>query len=188
MPQNEQRQLIESEEEHDWINLLAEVLLLEELEEARTSLETHVQQFAAIEQQPQNRGGIWKISISTSSRMSDCSQYGNYVSVQMITQCGEWLRTLRNGAMPSGRALDRTASRCLIYHWLNHRHQFQQNHLWGGSFNSIQQTGMPEWSSEILKKKYRLVNKCLPQPYGLGCRVCLSWQYLSTMSRPRKAQ
>jgi hypothetical protein len=40
------------------MNRLAEVLLLEELEEARTSLEAHVQQFATIEQQPQNRGGI----------------------------------------------------------------------------------------------------------------------------------
>jgi hypothetical protein len=35
---------------------------------------------------------------------------------------------------------------------------------------------------------YRLVNKYMPQPHALRCRVCFSWQYISTMSSLRKAQ
>jgi hypothetical protein len=50
MSQNEQRKLIVSEEEHDQTNRRAEVLLLEELEEAKTSLEALIQEFAGSEQ------------------------------------------------------------------------------------------------------------------------------------------
>jgi hypothetical protein len=35
---------------------------------------------------------------------------------------------------------------------------------------------------------YRLVNKYMPQPHALRRRVCLSWQYICTMSSLRKAQ
>jgi hypothetical protein len=43
---NKQRELIASEEEHDWVNYLGEMLLSEELEEAKTSLNALLQEFA----------------------------------------------------------------------------------------------------------------------------------------------
>jgi hypothetical protein len=50
MPQNKQRELIVSDEEDDRVNYLCEVLLLEELEKAKTSLEALLQEFAGSEQ------------------------------------------------------------------------------------------------------------------------------------------
>jgi hypothetical protein len=54
MSQNRQRGLRVSEEEYDQVNCLGEVLLLDDLEEAKTSLEALVQEFAGNEQQPQS--------------------------------------------------------------------------------------------------------------------------------------
>jgi hypothetical protein len=47
--QNKQREFIVSEEEHDRVNRLSEILLLEEPEEAKTSLEGPLQEFAGSE-------------------------------------------------------------------------------------------------------------------------------------------
>jgi hypothetical protein len=38
------------------------------------------------------------------------------------------------------------------------------------------------------RRKYRLVNKYMSRPHALRCKVCLSWQYISTMSSLRKTQ
>jgi hypothetical protein len=35
---------------------------------------------------------------------------------------------------------------------------------------------------------YRLVGKYMPQPHALRSRVCLSWQYISTVCSLRKAK
>jgi hypothetical protein len=50
IPQNEQREIIASEEEHDRMNRLGEMLLSEKLEEEKTSLEALVQEFVGCEQ------------------------------------------------------------------------------------------------------------------------------------------
>jgi hypothetical protein len=52
VPQNEQRELIVSNEEHDRVNRLVDVLLSEELEEAKTGLEALLHEFPGSEQPP----------------------------------------------------------------------------------------------------------------------------------------
>jgi hypothetical protein len=58
IPQNEQRELTVNKEEQDRVNCLGEVSLLEELKEAKTSLEALMQDCAESEQQPQNNRGL----------------------------------------------------------------------------------------------------------------------------------
>jgi flagellar biosynthesis chaperone FliJ len=58
MPQNEQREFIVSEGEHDCVNRLGKVLLSEEFEEMKTSLETLMQYFTGSEQQAQSNGDL----------------------------------------------------------------------------------------------------------------------------------
>jgi hypothetical protein len=58
MPQNEQRELIVSEGEHDRLNCVGEVLLSEEPEETKTSSDALRPEFAASEQKSQKSGDL----------------------------------------------------------------------------------------------------------------------------------
>jgi hypothetical protein len=53
---NEPRRLIVSNEKHNWVNRLSEMLFPQELEEAKTSLEALMQKFAGKEQHLQSSG------------------------------------------------------------------------------------------------------------------------------------
>jgi hypothetical protein len=55
MSQNDQKEFIVNEEEHDRMNRLGEVSLLEELEETKTSLDALLPQFRKSDQKPQSR-------------------------------------------------------------------------------------------------------------------------------------
>jgi tetrahydromethanopterin S-methyltransferase subunit G len=53
MSENEQRQLIRRDEEHDQVNRLREVVLPEELDEMKASLEALMEKVARSDQKPQ---------------------------------------------------------------------------------------------------------------------------------------
>jgi hypothetical protein len=58
MSENEQREVIVSEEEYDRVNRLGDVLLSEELEAANPNLEALMQECAGSEEQPQSSGNL----------------------------------------------------------------------------------------------------------------------------------